>query len=260
MATRAKVAKSKSKKQSITSKKQVKKPIKLAKKETTHPKTREEIIHSLILDHRENGKKLARSIMKKWGASIPQEEIDSLVDFTLCEAAQRYDASKGASFVTFLFYYLRGQLIRAVNTATSEQNLYYTLLMVSGEELPEHAKMLEDDSFAQLPETFYANSISKTPEELLLQKESYQICNSAKQQLDELESTVLNRSYENDEALVDIAKSLGYSRCHISRVKQAALEQLKTIINLETQENTISHSAVRVTTRRKREQYLKIAA
>ena len=44
--------------------------------------------------------------------------------------------------------------------------------------------------------------------------------------LDSLEKEVINRVYLEEQQLMDIAHTLGYSRCHISRVKKKALETL----------------------------------
>jgi len=45
--------------------------------------------------------------------------VDSIVDLSLCEAVKRFDPLKGASFMTFLFYHLKGNLVRAVAAAAT---------------------------------------------------------------------------------------------------------------------------------------------
>ena len=62
--------------------------------------------------------------------------------------------------------------------------------------------------------------IEETPEEQVLQKERIEVCRKAFDVLDDLEHEVLHRSFIKEESLVSIANSLGYSRCHISRVKR----------------------------------------
>ena len=49
---------------------------------------------------------------------------------------------------------------------------------------------------------------------------------AACEKLDLLEREVIYRIYVKEHQLMDIANSLGYSRCHISRVKKKALETL----------------------------------
>ena len=76
----------------------------------------------LITQSRLKARKLARSILRKWNARLDLQEVDSIVDLSLCEAAHRFDPSVGASFMTFLFYHLRGNLIRTI-TASANSNV-----------------------------------------------------------------------------------------------------------------------------------------
>src|SRR3990167_8004194 len=73
----------------------------------------------LILEYRANARKLSRSMLRRWHARLDLEEVDSLVVLSLCEAAARYGPNKGASFMTFLYYHLRGCLVRAVDAAAN---------------------------------------------------------------------------------------------------------------------------------------------
>ncbi len=201
----------------------------------------------LILNHRENGRKLARSMLRKWRVRMISEEIDSIVDLTLCEAAARYQPSKGAAFMTFFFYHLRGQLVRAVASAAHASNIFlsYTQDETAGEQ--------EDWTFARhdVLRQFLADFLKEqhdeyvTPEDQMVQQQSIEQCRAACAKLDELEQTVLIRSFQDDESLVDIADSLGYSRCHISRVKQRALDTLRLIIEQKDQvQETVTTSTL----------------
>ena len=183
---------------------------------------------SLILDHRENGRKLARSILRKWRVHMPGEEVDSIVDLALCESAQRFSPKKGASFMTFFFYHLRGHLVRAVARATQNSAI------ING---PKSEEWCGDEHLefasnygAYLDNEIYNQRDNETPEQLIIRREKIQVCREAINKLDTLEKMVLDKSYAEDEALVDIAKSLGYSRCHISRVKKGALIRLKSVL------------------------------
>jgi RNA polymerase sigma factor (sigma-70 family) len=182
----------------------------------------------LILEHRENGRKLARSILRRWRVHMPAEDIDSIVDLGLCEAAQRFSPEKGASFMTFFFYHLRGHLVRAVARATQASTI------LNGPKEDEDNDSSNDiiSSYG----TFIDNELNaqrdqENPEQIILRREKIVFCRDAMNALDSLEKVVLERSYGGDETLVDIAKSLGYSRCHISRVKKAALQRLKSVLS-----------------------------
>ncbi|HMO17776.1 MAG TPA: sigma-70 family RNA polymerase sigma factor [Oligoflexia bacterium] len=191
----------------------------------------------LILEHRENGRKLARSILRRWRVHMPGEDVDSIVDLALCEAAGRFSPKKGASFMTFFFYHLRGHLVRAVARATQASSILNGPRECDDEELSQdiissYGSFIDNELSAQRDQ--------ENPEQIILRREKISGCREALEQLDSLEKVVLEKSYGDDETLVDIAKGLGYSRCHISRVKKYAMITLKSILQnsaLHSEEN-----------------------
>ena len=56
----------------------------------------------LIMKNRVQGRKLACSMLRKWNCRLEIEEVDSLVDLSLCEAVKYFDPAKGVNFLTFL--------------------------------------------------------------------------------------------------------------------------------------------------------------
>ncbi len=187
--------------------------------------------NTLILDHRDNGRKLARSFLRRWRVRMNLEEVDSIVDLALCEAAERFDEKKGAAFMTFFFYHLRGHMVRAVERATNSSNMMVNFSQTSDIDVTEWAQQGNSSSGSTLPVAVtHFEEANANPEKLILRKENIEQCRVVCEELDTLEQEVLGRSFSKEEALVDIAKSLGYSRCHISRVKKRALEQLKVLL------------------------------
>ncbi|MBL7662084.1 sigma-70 family RNA polymerase sigma factor [bacterium] len=177
----------------------------------------------LILEHRDNARKLARSMLRRWRVRLPYEELDSIVDLTLCESALRFSPEHGAGFMTFLFYHLRGYLVRAVSSAVQNTQFMNGVHTTT-----------DDETIHLSPEgACFGNHQVESPETILIRKENISSTRTACSGLDSLEQEVIIRSFENDESLVDIAKSLGYSRCHISRVKRRALEQLQGSLGSE---------------------------
>ena len=79
------------------------------------------------------------------------------------------------------------------------------------------------------------------PDSVLMKKELWQASLAACNKLDKLEREVIYRLYLKGQQVTDIAESLGYSRCHISRVKSHALESLRSILGIKQDE--ISESA-----------------
>ena len=186
-------------------------------------------LNQLILDHRENGRKIARSILKKWHVRMPTEDIDSIVDLTLCEAGSRFSLEHGASFMTFVFYHLRGNLVRAVAKASQATGTFIQACGDSNLAITEwDPEINSEKGFVIITETeAFGNREIKTPEQSMITEEDATLCREACEKLDELQRIVITKSFEGDQSLVDIAKELGYSRCHISRIRTAALKVLK---------------------------------
>ena len=176
----------------------------------------------LVLKYRLKARKLGRSILRKWHARLDLQEVDSIVDLSLCEAVKRFNPTKGASFMTFLYYHLRGNLIRSVTYAA-------TANVVPGKEAEEDVKNNSSQqrsvSALEIAEALSGGE-RVLPDEVLLKKELVEMSKTACDRLDDLEREVITRIYLGGQQLMDIAKELGYSRCHISRVKKKALDSL----------------------------------
>jgi RNA polymerase sigma factor (sigma-70 family) len=194
----------------------------------------EEAKEKLILKSRNKARKLAKSLLRRWNARLDILEIDSIVDLSLCEAASRFSPDVGASFMTFLFYHLRGNLIKTISVAANSN----TVPLFDGESSDD----LENGGFAQSYEIANAltGSEAARPDELLIKSEMIKLSSSARDRLDSLAKEVLDRVFIDEEQLIDIAYDLGYSRCHISRVKRRALEavyeDLSAKVDLEDHE------------------------
>jgi len=175
----------------------------------------------LVLEFRLKARKLGRSILRKWQARLDLQEVDSVVDLSLCEAVKRFDPNRGASFMTFLYYHLKGNLVRAVTSAANAN-------IVPASDQQQDSEN-EDRNLANAIDIAESLSGSEPtlPEEELLQKELVELSQQACLKLDQLERQVIERIYLQGQQLLDIAATLGYSRCHISRVKKKALETLE---------------------------------
>lgn len=182
----------------------------------------------LVIKYRLKARKLARSILRKWHARLDLQEVDSIVDLSLCEAVIRYNPAKGASFMTFLFYHLRGNLIRAVSVAASLNTIPIADYEGKGtasattEERPVNYRTANAIEIAEA----LSSQDFMLPDEMLLKKELLNMSSDACSRLDPLEKEIIERIYMQEQQLMDIAHTLGYSRCHISRVKKKALEAL----------------------------------
>jgi RNA polymerase sigma factor (sigma-70 family) len=158
------------------------------------------------------------------------EEVDSIVDLSLCEAVRRFDPTKGASFMTFLFYHLKGNLVRAVASAAAASAIPLAIA-----ELAELTAFETEDNARSrslgLNAVELAEAVSSQeapqPDEALWRKELTDRSSSACGKLDALEREIVKRIFVQEQQIIDIAAALGYSRCHISRVKKKALDTLQ---------------------------------
>ena len=183
---------------------------------------------ALIVKYRLKARKLGRSILRRWHSRMDLDEVDSLVDLSLCEAVKRFDPLKGASFMTFLFYHLKGNLVRAVASAAAASSLPVRLA--------EFGEAFSDEFDAESPIAHGMNAVeiaeavtsqdSPMPDEALWKKQLNDCSSLACGKLDELEREIIKRIFVHEQQIIDIAAALGYSRCHISRVKKKALDTL----------------------------------
>lgn len=197
------------------------------KKETEEPVVRKlspERFEQIVLEHREHGRRLAWSFLSSWRVRLHHDEVSSIVGAALCEAAHRFDESRGVSFKTFLFYHLRGMLLKEIARAVSEQRV---LQYVPGSTLSDGLGSVTDAS-QTFPDTQPVEM--DDPEKIVERQELANICLEACKELDELEREIVLRHYVYDEPLIEIAEDLDYCRCHISRVKSRGLGKLEVYL------------------------------
>lgn len=187
-----------------------------------NPVLSNEEVTRLIIDHMLHGERLAKSFLRRWRMSLPSSYITSVVGLSLTEAANRFDPSRGVNFKTFFFYHLKGILVKEVRKEIdSERSIQYNCEDGS---IPDH--MFEETS-----DSWPVSAVDRyTPERLVQRRQLMRIVWKACSRLDELEQEVLLRHYIQEQSMTDIAKELGYSRCHISRVKSFALVKLEKAI------------------------------
>jgi len=216
--------------QSKLAKKASHKVIKLTKKSVTEkgaPTLAQQ--EALVVKYRLKARKLGRSILRGWHARLDLEEVDSLVDLSLCEAVRRFNPLKGASFMTFLYYHLKGNLVRAIACAASAHSIPIfpqteeNTLTTDAESL--NAYQFRALNSMEVAEALYGSD-TVLPDEALWKKELQLMSTEACESLDTLERDIIRRIFVDEEQIMEIASTLGYSRCHISRVKKKALETL----------------------------------
>lgn len=185
-------------------------------------------IKDLIVSHMVHGERLAKSFLRRWRVVMPNSHVTSVVGISLTEAANRFDPTRGVNFKTFFFYHLKGMLAKELRRSSNSEKM----IQHNGEDgsVPDYVGTEDEGDGGD----WLSNSCEqRSPERLFQKRQLMRFVWSACEQLDDLEQEVLVRHYVQEQSMTDIAGDLGYSRCHISRVKSFALVRLeKTIRHL----------------------------
>ncbi len=177
--------------------------------------------NQLIEENIDLGYRLAWKFLHHWRIRLFEDEVRSIVGLALCEAALRFNRDFKTSFRTFLFYHLRGCLLKEISDKIKQSHSRRSLV----------AALIEGDDDRKAVETEDLSFVERfTPEAALQEKQTSKVCWEATQQLDELEQQVLLRHFVEEDSLNQIAENLGYCRCHISRVKHKALEKMERML------------------------------
>jgi RNA polymerase sigma factor for flagellar operon FliA len=78
-----------------------------------------ERVHKLVEDHLELSRRAAAMIYPRVRDYLEFEELVSLANAGLTEAASRFDPSRGASFTTFAWYRVHGAILDGLRRATN---------------------------------------------------------------------------------------------------------------------------------------------
>lgn len=238
----------------------------------THLFARGTMNENLILEHRELGRKIATKMLRGWKIRLTSEEVASIVDITLCEAALNFDNTKGTQFSTYYFYYLRGNLVTTIEKNVGAQKVSEaarhcaSVHSSSGTNPAVTLKDCEDEvnrkaSLNLEPEMLGMRTI-ETPEDLILNKEKRDFVHTAMSKLDPLERVVIQGLYFSGESVQSVARKLGYSRVQISRIQKQAFAKLRSaastcgIKNGTVEEQQIALRERTVVRRKHRRRYL----
>ena len=187
-------------------------------------------INDLIIQYRPAARKLALSMISKWKCRLEKDELQSVIDLALCEAASRFNRSHGAAFMTFLYYHLKGKLIKTI-AARADQGLVF----VDDYEKP-RLKVHGDDECSEVRTSEWrsygtsAEEVSFEPEEVLYRQQVVDLCWKACQRLRGIEREVIWRIYFESKELSQVTAELGYSRGHLFRVRMRALDKIRRAV------------------------------
>jgi hypothetical protein len=124
---------------------------------------------------------------------------------------------------------LKGNLVRAVASAAAAHSI--PLYQVEEGEIErgerEHFNGFQHRGLNadEVAEALSSQDVPM-PDDVVWKKELHDKSADACAKLDTLEKEIIKRIFIQEQQIMDIAATLGYSRCHISRVKKKALETL----------------------------------
>jgi RNA polymerase sigma factor (sigma-70 family) len=183
-------------------------------------------IDKLVLEHFDKAMAMSYKMLRSWRVQLRLDELKSIVGLALTEAAQRFDPSKQAAFSTFLFYYLRGMLLREISRSVKNSKESFKLGIAPN--------ALENNSSDSGIVESYANEAvaekDNNPENILYRTQVEMFFKDICSQLSEVEKDVVFLNLMEDKALKDVAAELNFTRSYVSRVKRHAIEKLQKIM------------------------------
>ncbi|MCX7953028.1 MAG: sigma-70 family RNA polymerase sigma factor [Deltaproteobacteria bacterium] len=159
--------------------------------------------------------KVAKSLLKKWNSTIEQEEIDGIVNLSLAEALNKFDPTKGTSIITFLYYHLKGNLIKHIEATVKNKEV-----PIEEAGIDFYNSKLVDEHCVIDTQLVY------DPEKNLDRKQIMERFYEALENLSDLERKVLTLNLEEGMKVQHIAKKLNLSRSYLSRLKHQALKRV----------------------------------
>lgn len=204
--------------------------------------------------------------------SVSRDDLFSLGMMGLFDALNKFDPSRQLKFDTYASFRVRGAIIdglrredwlprssrdKAKKLETSIEELEQQLMRhASPEEVAQYAGVPVEDVYTTMQEHFFSNvlstddrndeeedksyavkdTVSKTPEERIMQSESFLQLTDQIKGLKEKEQLILNLFYVEELTLTEIGEMLGLSTSRISQIHSKTLFKLRkqlTAINEE---------------------------
>ena len=173
--------------------------------------------HDIILANREVALKMAFGMVRRMGIEMSRDEITSLSDMAICEAALRYRPMPDASFSTYSYYFLKAEIRKEL-----KMHLHATL------ENNAHPEFQSEDSSSEesYVETRVSAKQEMCPERRLQAKEVVRSLTV----LNPVEQTILLSSVYQKKPISEMAQELGYSRGHLFAIKKLVERKVRALI------------------------------
>lgn len=224
-----------------------------------------ERVHELVESHLELSRRAAGMIYPRVRGYIEFEELVSLANAGLTEAASRFDPSRGASFATFAWYRVHGSILDGLRRATALPRRTWAKLVAlraasdylenrgeraaaaakQGAPAPSGAAALTaiQDAMSAI-RTMYVTSLeaireqgfdpSGEPPALAERIDTSRLAVRLRAALDELparERALMQKHYWEGKNLLEAGAELGISKSWASRLHAQAVERLRAIVD-----------------------------
>lgn len=221
----------------------------------------------LVEAHLDVARKAAAMIFPRVKDHIEFDELLAFGTEGLAEAAQRYDATRGATFSTFAWYRVQGSIIDGLRRQTNlPRRVWRTLVALRaandylenradrdrgaaarGVAVPEGPDAIASvKSALSAIRTMYMTSLetlraegfdtpseNAAPEEELDAKRMAKRLRQALEALPEREAAMIKKHYWEGKNLVEAGEEMGISKSWASRLHAQAVEKLRTIVDAE---------------------------
>lgn len=185
-------------------------------------------------EYQEPAMRIAFSLLKKWRCQMNRDDVQGMVGIALVKAAQQFDPSHGTKFESFLFYYIKAELIKTIEGAVKAKKAIEALRDVTPEfgdlnGQSNQNKSKNDEQVLPDPDRISA-SPSINPEKKMILEERNELVRQALTRIDEKHRDILEFIYFQQMHPQEIKEKLGLSRSGIKsalrKAKQALEEEL----------------------------------
>lgn len=218
--------------------------------------------HPLIVEHIPFAKKLAKDFYRRrsW-VGLERQEFEGAAFLGLCDAARRFDSTRGMYFRTFAYFRIKGAMLDLVRYCGLISRANYKHLCSASE----YRKENEEQGYGEIPFAFaksaeellklleviddfgfrghlnedrtalelsYVNQL--TPEEMAMKGEVKAALDKLLAQLTPDQRKIIEMRYVDELSFPEIASSLGgLSRSCVSRRQSRAMDELKSLAALK---------------------------
>ncbi len=170
-----------------------------------------------VLHHRPMAHRLGWHLIRRWGLDLPRDDATSMIDYALCEALARFDPSRGAELSTYLYYVLKGELKRLKRLGTREIRNVPLLDEREAQKSEESERITKEIPSCPNP----------SPEAETHGNHVRELCRKLVAELSEVQRQVVMDTVAGEENVASVARRLGYSRGHLSTLKNSALRRMR---------------------------------